>query len=222
MTALVYEVDFFDSANQGAPATTLTPVFSVFKRLPDLVDLSGQAPAITNAGNGKYVFSWDPTVNEVTWQVDGGASLVIGSDRYINSMCLKDNTADGLAAIALAVWNTLVATIQGGSGVAGSIGRLLGQFSFSAKNALLRVSPGGYEDTQSPIDLFRAAPLTINPVTGTWDECMSVMRALAAGKQVEDLTFNIMSVYAHDNQTVLYQLTFTPNLSTPTSRTSNR
>jgi len=73
-----------------ATDTGLTPTFVKFTRRSDNVNLLGSAPAISEVlgpggGFGEYKFTFDATV-EVSFVVDGGASITSTADRYVRGV----------------------------------------------------------------------------------------------------------------------------------------
>lgn len=80
----------------------------------------------------------------------------------------------------------------------------------------------GYASGQDPVTLLRAATLALNPAVGTWDEAMTYMRAAAGGLKVEQTAHNTLAVYGHDQSTVLFTITYTPNIVAPTAARPDR
>lgn len=71
--------------------TGLTLAWRFFKNAITLADITPQ-PTFTEVGNGVYRILYDPETNgEAISQVDAGASLTSGSDRYISWSLTKDS-----------------------------------------------------------------------------------------------------------------------------------
>lgn len=87
----------------------LTPTWRMLKKLSDLTDLPNPdaTAVVTPVGNGQYRVTYDAEANgEATGQLDVGAGLTNGNDRYIDVVFSRDSTriqsainAQGKAAV---------------------------------------------------------------------------------------------------------------------------
>jgi hypothetical protein len=167
MATVPYVFPVRDTSSGGAFVSGLTPVFTLFRRLVDLVDITH--PLITPIGSGLYIFTYDPQAGgDVAYIIDAGSTLAYPIDRFIPNVC------------------------------------------------------SGADDASLFVAAFRAAPVSVNPALGTYDEAMTAARALALGDMTEDSATNEVVLMAHNHTTELARLHQIPSLANPTARTSSR
>lgn len=121
--------------------------------------------------------------------------------------------------IATAVWQDL--TVSGDFATANSAGTAIVAIAAALTRlgfdqaGNVRASVQTYASGQDPATIFDASPLSLTPIAGTHGEAMAAMRALAKGRKVESIAGNTMQVFAHDNVTVLYSVSFSPSIVAP-------
>ena len=168
MATVIYSFIVRDS---GSPlvATGLSPVFSEYRDIATLTDLSGSAPTIVEVGKGHYKFSvdWDtapestgPT-DHIAIVIDAGVAIGENAERYITARInRKDNYATEISTIASAV---------------SSIGGIV--------DTLFEVATGKWEVVSNQLNIYESDGVTLVKTFNLFDAAGSPTSTLPAKRE---------------------------------------
>lgn len=195
----------------GTDPATATNVVAIKAKTDQLSFASGVVVSSASNLPTDYVSSSDITaIQAAIWNASGRT--------------LTSTSASTPQQIATAIWQDLLASAdftQGGSAgqAFAAIAASIAQLAVDS-NGNVHALVEGYASGQDPATIFDAAPLSLNPTAGTNGEALAAMRALAKGRKVESLGDNTMKVFAHDNVTLLFTVTYAPSIVAPNATTA--